>query len=436
MTPQPPHPAAFTLRVGYDQDELLGARWWQENLRSAVARRARARGEDGTDESRRTALKVLAAIGGVAAFGFVVSRGCSRGSTTTTVTHDSLALQRERGAYVGSTATLVFPEPSATDAAGGTPSRADLDRLAVDLRPSDPALHPWYLPTLFQSLAAAGNDDLRRDFRMIRTAAMERAFAQGEAVRGLFALAERAAAWTLVVDLPGPEAIAFAAGLQPAADAVFVFDGWPHPRGVVPAHLTLAAAVHYRPVFAAGERPPLRPAVFVLDRDRLSPYRDAPDQFDNRYVAKLPAAAALRARGVERVLYVVPAGAEPQELDDLNAVFVAWRQAGLEVRLGSLGDLLPGPPPPGRAPSARPSYYWHGSPGPHAYFWHHYGWPSQPTAVAPVPPARPVTGSGWAPTRRPTPFDGGALAFGKTRQTHTVPSRSGSWGRSGGGSYG
>ena len=38
----------------------------------------------------------------------------------------------------------------------------------------------------------------------------------------------------LVLDLPGPEAVAVAAALAPCFDPVFVFDNWPHPLGVVP----------------------------------------------------------------------------------------------------------------------------------------------------------------------------------------------------------
>jgi hypothetical protein len=32
-------------------------------------------------------------------------------------------------------------------------------------------------------------------------------------------------------------------------EPVFLFDNWPHPQGVVPSHLVLAAALHYQPLF-------------------------------------------------------------------------------------------------------------------------------------------------------------------------------------------
>src|SRR5271170_5569626 len=72
----------------------------------------------------------------------------------------------------------------------------------------------------------------------------------------------------VVVDLPGPEAVAFAAGAASAFDPVFALDNWPHPRGVVPAHQTLAAAAYCQPLFArraSGSAAPRWP-LLVLDR--------------------------------------------------------------------------------------------------------------------------------------------------------------------------
>ena len=93
--------------------------------------------------------------------------------------------------------------------------------------------------------------------------------------------------------------MALAAALAARFCPVFTFDNWPHPLGVVPSHLTLGACLYYLPLFleAAQTRPQPAPPLFVLDANRLDPYRDQPDQFDNRYVAPVPSAAAPARRG-------------------------------------------------------------------------------------------------------------------------------------------
>jgi hypothetical protein len=118
-----------------------------------------------------------------------------------------------------------------------------------------------------------------------------------------------------------------------------MFDNWPHPRGVVPSHETLAAVLYYWPTFrdAARSRPEGAPPLFVLDSNRLNGYRDEAAQFDNRYIARIPHAGELAALGVRRVVYVRPEQAEHRELDDLNAMFVAYQNAAIELRFWSLG---------------------------------------------------------------------------------------------------
>jgi len=371
----------------------------------------------------------MVGLGGAVLLGGVLLSRCSRRDDPTAgITGNSLDLQKSRGAYLDAgNEHLTFPDAVPGDASG-------YDQLASDLRPHDLALVPFYVPTLFQSLAAQNNDTLRADFQPIDSPAMRQAFLRGAAVRELLEHAERPDAWLLVVDLPGPESVAFAAGLQPMCETVFVFDNWPHPRGVVPAHLTLAAAVYHRAAFRDAARPTPHATAFVLDRRRLAAYQDEPDRFDNRYVARLPPADALRARGIERILYVVTGDAEAVELDDLNARFVDYRDNRIDVRMLGLGDLTLGDAPKnasGATGQQRP--YWHGSPFTHWFFWSHYGWPSRSSGITPQQPATSSFGSTWSPNRRSTRFDRGVAGFGQTR-TQPSGGRSGSWGRSGSGS--
>jgi hypothetical protein len=249
-----------------------------------------------------------------------------------------------------------------------------------------------------------------------------------------------------------------AAGIAPGFDPVFVFDNWPHPLGVVPSHLTLGALLYYRPLFVRlraarhGQAPP----VFVLDRNRLARYTDDENQFDNRYVARLPTPSNLQSLGIRRLLYVTPDKSEMRELDDLNAEFVAFRDASIDVKVMPLTDLMR----PGEQQAHRSvPYYYGGHPQTHFLFWSTYGWhPSARRLPSPVQRAAPPLpqlsrGAEYRPTPRPTIFAsrtlGGGAGIGKqkpsgfgrvsvraSRSTGSItavrPGRSGSFGRAGG----
>ena len=198
--------------------------------------------------------------------------------------------------------------------------------LATRLQPGMARWAPYYSPALFQSLEAPRSADLRFEMRPIFTPAMALAERRGQALLSLLTtdgVCRNDVA--VVLDLAGPEAVAVASALAHCFDPVFVFDNWPHPRGVVPAHQALAAAAYYQPLFArhasndAGSRPKTTahaaPPMIVLDRHRLDPYTDDSSQFDNRHVARVPGGPALKALGIAHVLYVSPTGAD-HELDD------------------------------------------------------------------------------------------------------------------------
>ena len=115
---------------------------------------------------------------------------------------------------------------------------------------------------------------------------MEAAYARGKSLASLFASVSETGQTpagtktALIVDLPGPEAVAFAAGAISIFDPVFLFDNWPHPRGVVHAQDTLSAAAYYQPLFAdarSTSRTNARLPMFVLDRGRIATYRGRRD---------------------------------------------------------------------------------------------------------------------------------------------------------------
>jgi hypothetical protein len=299
----------------------------------------------------------------------------------------ALEAQREDGWSVGDEGQpLAFPGGQPADVSGSAGWRDALTTLAPRLSPAQPLWQPYYAPALFQSLEAPLNTDLRAAIQPVFTSEMAVASRRGEALLSLFldnGFCRNDVA--LVLDVPGPEAVALAAALAPCFEPVFIFDNWPHPSGIVPAHMTLGATLYFLPSFerARSGRAPTAAPMFVLDRQRLIPYEDDAGRFDNRYFAGLPSREALQAAGIRHLLYVT---SDPTALDadDLNGDLVALDQGGIDVKLLALSDFsqtpLPGwldepdpvcPPVPSLGPG--PIYYFGGSPATHGCFANWYG---------------------------------------------------------------
>jgi hypothetical protein len=265
------------------------------------------------------------------------------------------------------------------------------------------------VPTLFQAIGAQPKSHAQEEttpatplaqvLQPIFTPAMDLAYRRGRALASLFQ--GKDAAVMVVVDLPGPEAVAFAAGAAAVFDPVFGFDNWPHPRGVVAAHQTLAAAAYYQPLFAKRSAPAHAPPLLVLDRKRLADYTDEATHFDNRHVARMPGAAALKGLGIRRVLYVAPAGTD-RELDDLNDDLVLYVKAGLAVRL--VGADAFGPDR--REAQSDPPCYYGSSADTDLWFWHDYPWVE--VRGRPVTPVPPMPGAAYTVAARTSPFSSGA----------------------------
>ena len=447
----------FKRRAFFEDDHLVGARWWHEGM-AAFA----------DPQTRRHALRNIGLlIGGAAGVGILFAlfdrggRDDRPASTDPTILRDALQLQKEQGWDVGKAgASLAFSDGSPVDAAGQSDWSDRLSRLAELLAPAAARLKPFYVPTLFQAPAAPSASSLRAALRPVHSDAMDEAYARGEALAALFTGTDAPKGAAVLVDAPGPLAVSVAAGMAGRFDPVFLFDNWPHPAGVVPSHQTLGAALYWLPRLqsAAAARAGDAMPVFVGDDARLSPYSDAGDRFDNRYLLRLPSASSLKGLGIERLLLVRPHGGQV-ELDDLNDDFVALHKEGIDVKIVALDDFVASAGDAGVAAVAAPStptpvrhshssYYWGGSPIYHTYFWPVYGWSPivRTVPVSPPPALAPRIGGGatYTPAPRPTMFSsrtiGGVSGVGRMRPTGfgvvsvrggEIVGRSGSWGRSG-----
>ena len=479
--------APFQKNAEVDKPGIVGARWWHAAL-----------ADQGAQMVRRDAIRNILIVGGVLAGLGTMLAFCgiaaSSSSGSSSIPDDAqeqrktaLDMQKAHGWSFGAVGeSLVF------DGTTTMPfDRGALASLPTVMQPGRSDLLPYYVRTLFEAsyatptslgtLApeeASGFKQLAEVMQPLKTPAMDIAYARGKSLASIYAALNDAggsatdAKTAVVVDLAGPEAVAFAAGAADVFDPVFLFDNWPHPRGVVRSHETLAAASYYQPLFMkARTMSPKKPPMFVVDRRRLSSYTDDATQFDNRYAAKLPVpGSALKAIGCDRVLYVVPSTADVvNESDDLNDDFVVYQKDGIEVRplaadaFVSTGSEAGTGLPPGGKPNNTSDQqlsdsgftYYGGSPASHHSFFMVHPWVSRPPRPATAKPPTTVAAS-YTPRARTTPYSSGSPTSTTTstrpRPTNfgTVPvlvaagtgivlgarySRSGSWNRSSGGGW-
>lgn len=433
-----------------DKPGIVGARWWNQSLREA------------TKLQTRRAVLMFAGVS-AAMVGCGITVAMNSGDDDIQVREEmrtAIDLQRDYGWNFGATDELLVYDGNTT----APFDRSSLKRMVYELGPMRQDLHPYYVNTLFQSpealpaksvpgeQAQAAPVPIAAALRPMTTARMDELYKIGRNLATLLA-SNAAASVALVIDMAGPHAVAFAAGVAENFDPVFLFDNWPHPRGVVSAHKTLAAAAYYQPRFVATreKRAPKWPA-FVLDRNRLAPYVDDARQFDNRWFAKLPSASALRTLNVAHVLYVVEQAADLPELDDLNEAFIAFDAARIDVRAVACNAFVARPSaevtPGGRD-------YWYG--GNEVWdegFFAHYPWKAPPLPMAPQRTNPEMNATGYHPAPRSSKFTG--MGIGNVDLTTGRPKigmvpvvvamgtgallgaklagRNGSWGRSGGSS--
>ncbi|QUW04719.1 hypothetical protein J8C06_13195 [Chloracidobacterium validum] len=376
---------------------------------------------------------------------------------------DSLELQKKNGWNIGSEdRPLNFSVPKTQiDSRNGQAWKTYLDQntmlTAFEARGK---WQPYFVPTLIQSLQA---ESLRSQLSPILAPSMEASYGRGQALaEDILANASNPGETAIIVDLIGRDSVAYAAGLASHGRLVTLFDNYPHPLGVVPSHETLAAMLYYADEIASKQATLAEnaPPVFLLDAYRLNEYKDADNQFDNRYLAKVPPAAKLKEAGIKNIIYVTPDSSRKVEMDDLNEDFVEYKEAGLNVAILPANEFIADPNQT-TAAGSRPRYYYGGHPMGGVWFFYAYPfYAPSPVYVSRTPYYRTVTPAtnpmagrvpSYTPTSRPTMFSasrvGGGRGVGRSkpsgfgrstvrvgsggRVTGTRAGRSGSFGRGG-----
>lgn len=448
------HDAKIFVRDGtVDEPGTVGARWWNQAL---------------TDEeravSRRSAMKtlVVGAIGvtAVGAFGYAVYEASEPDFQLER--RNSLLMQQNYGWWFGAgsrpwvTSSTVPPPVTNTTIGGVYPHL--VSTLASDLAPV--RWLPFHVPTLLQSMTALPTMQLpestgysrvlSNEVSALPTPSMLWAYSVGQALASLFRGVPLQVA--IVVDLDGPDSVAFAAGASEVFEPVFLLDNWPHPFGLSPAHNALTAAVHHRDNFVQSRqtRSNTAPPLFVLDRSRLSEgaLGGTNDQFDNRYAARLPSGQSLHGSGIRQALYVIDGFGQLPEREDLNDILVGWVQAGIDTKALSAASFRAEYEPPGTRSGLSPKYYG-GYAVNHLTFWHHYPWATPPAGTGTSgPDDGAVTAHSFVPrvtrfTRGARPPTFGTVEVAVNPDTRQVLGasfdRDGSWNRvssGGSGSYG
>lgn len=233
------------------------------------------------------------------------------------------------------------------DAGHSVAWKSNLSQLADDLSPSRTDLRPWMLRPLLEipkELGKLGNPS--GGWLKPRCASEDQiAFDKGQQLAETLVSLGAGRELAIVLDLPGPQSVAAAAGMVANFDPVFAIDNLACSKSVVPAEQTLAAAVYWAATFKARAslRKPDAPAVFILEGKRLNVYDNQPDLYDNRSLAHLPDARGFQKLGVARILYVRENSATIAETEDLNELFCTLPNSGVEVRHLALSKI-PTPP--------------------------------------------------------------------------------------------
>lgn len=328
--------ADFERIAFLDEPPLAGVQWWQKSVQGEVSRRATL---------------IALGLGGLAltAGCVALSVNCAKeNGPERTENRAALEMQRRYGWSFGANGEVLTLHGLSPAGSLGSAQRNRLATLAFE--PADARLKPFYQAALLEVTNAKPIEPPPADtsimvpfqsaFLPVDEAGLGSSFRIGIAIARLFARLPEACA--LVIDLSGAQSVAVAAGAASALSPVLVMPNWPHPRGVVRSHQALAALAIFYELFtqASSTRKPNAPPSFVLDADRTLPVVSAEQDFDNRYRASVPSAAALKQLGIQHMFVLRAVSAVADEAKDLQARFTEWAAAGIPVHMLYASDFF------------------------------------------------------------------------------------------------
>lgn len=321
--------ADFERIAFLDEPPIAGAQWWQKSVQGEL--------------SRRTTLIALG-LGGVA-----LTAGCAAlvadctkdDAPESTENRAALDMQRRYGWSFGANGEILTLGNLAADFDPSTGAVQRQQLAALTLGSIDPALRPFQQAALLEVPTATPVEPAPADTSVMQPfveayvpvveAGLGASFRTGIAIARLFARVPEACA--LMIDLPGAESVAVAAGAATWFAPVLVMPNWPHPRGVVRSHQALAALTVFQAYFSGATRKSGAPPAFVLDADRTLPLPAGEEKFDNRYRAAAPPAAAMKQLGIQHVFILRAVSAVADEAKDLHGRFAEWAAAGIGVHM-------------------------------------------------------------------------------------------------------
>jgi hypothetical protein len=397
---------------------------------------------------RREATKKVVGVGiGAVLLGYLAFRGCDDDEididpNETETTLDAISLQQKEGWDAGHTGrTLNYTDAKEFNSLGNNEYKkfTEMDSLLEAWKPKNEKYLPFFVPTLIQVI---NNSNFKSTLRPVCNDSMTKSYSKGLGFKELIEKSKNFEKILMIVDLPGPNSVAFAAALADKCVPVVTFDNWPHPLGVVPAQLTLGSMVYYSEevLNKSKDLKDNSPLLMVLDRNRFKTYINQDTEFDNRYMAKIPTQENLKSLGIESIMYIVEN--ETQELDDLNDDFASFRNANINISLLDLAnfkgednssalaansDKKPDSnstnlPNSHYHSSAAPVYHYGGGMSYMPFFFMHYAMVTPMRtyrAVGTMPSS--IRTNNYSPVRRETIFSSrsvnSASGFGKTRPT-------------------
>ena len=255
---------------------------------------------------------------------------------------DALQLQKSHGWDVGiDNSNLKFPgniEEKDSKKSNDWTSFMIPQNLLKAYQPFNTNLAPYVVPTLIQSLSISSLSD---KMKLFTSPSVNDAYSQGLGMREIIKKSKNPNNTLYIVDLNGPESVAFGAAMADVANLIVTFDNWPHPIGIVPSHHTLSALIFFAAEVKekSGIRPKNAPALFILDRRRYIEKINPDKDFDNRYLAKLPTIEILKQLNIKNILYFVPDRNNLMEPDDLNYDFTSYKEAGYDIQIVPVNDF-------------------------------------------------------------------------------------------------